>query len=199
MTDHAQNSHPRMHQEAHDYAERNRGDSEKWFDYTGTYDHPKPKERIITEEAKKNAETNKGSMKDIMGGYADPPVQRQLHPRGVRSEASVTAEASKGGAMKDLMDNYGHAGDAERPAPKLKGESAQENAEKNNGVVDNLINNYGNLEVSDRPAPRLGHGGDEIAKRHEDTSGMGSIMRMEAAPNPKETKVSRLHQESDKW
>lgn len=169
MTDHAQNSHPRMHQEAHDYAERNRGDSEKWFDYTGTYDHPKPKERIITEEAKKNAETNKGSMKDIMGGYAD------------------------------LMDNYGHAGDAERPAPKLKGESAQENAEKNNGVVDNLINNYGNLEVSDRPAPRLGHGGDEIAKRHEDTSGMGSIMRMEAAPNPKETKVSRLHQESDKW
>lgn len=189
--------HPRIKPEASTYAERNRGSMEKWFDYSGndTYESPRPAGRSVTDEGRRNAELNKGSMSGIMGGYADPPMQRNVHPRAVKGEASEIASQNKGGAMKDLMDNYGKLSVDEKPAHKVHGADAEEYAERNQGSVNKLMNNYGNLTPERPPPQKVSYGGEEVAEKYRG-AGMGPMLRMEGKTTPKEPKISRLHQES---
>lgn len=190
--------HPRVKPEASSYAERNRGTMERWFDYSGNdgYESPRPAARNITEEGKKNADTNKGSMNEIMGGYADPVPARHIHPRAVKGEGADIAQQNKGSAMKDLMDNYGKLALDEKPAHKVHGAEAEEYAERNHGSVDHLINNYGVVTPDGPPPKKLGLGGEEVAERHMG-AGMGPLMRMEGQRTPHEPKISRLHQKSE--
>lgn len=189
--------HPRIKPEASTYAERNRGSMEKWFDYSGndSYESPRPAGRSVTDEGRRNAELNKGSMSGIMGGYADPPLQRTVHPRAVKGEASEIANQNKGGAMKDLMDNYGKLSVDEKPAQKVHGADAEEYAERNQGSVNKLMNNYGNLTPERPPPQKVSYGGEEVAEKYRG-AGMGPMLRMEGKTTPKEPKISRLHQES---
>lgn len=70
-----------------------------------------------------------------MGGYPDPPMKQELHPRAVKSEAASIAEANKGGDMKNLLEEYGNLEVADKPAPRIKGSEANEYAERNHGNV----------------------------------------------------------------
>lgn len=192
--------HPRVRPEATSYAERNRGDSEKWYDYShpGEYSSPRPAERIISDEARRNANLNKGSMDSVMGGYCDPAIKRTLHPRAVKSEASDIAESNQGNSMKNMMDNYGNMGLSDRPGPKVMGYEAEEYAERNRGVMDNVMYEYGGAVSPDMPAPKLGYGGEEVAVKHTGAD-MGPILRMEGDlyADPREPKISKLHQASE--
>ncbi|KAL4219848.1 hypothetical protein ACF0H5_020259 [Mactra antiquata] len=189
--------HPRVKPEAESYAERNRGNMEKWFDYSGTddYQSPRPVGRAVTGEGKRNADLNKGSMSEIMGGYADPAPQRSVHPRAVKGDASEIANQSKGGAMKDLMDNYGQLSVDDKPAPKVHGYEAEEYAERNQGSVNKLMDNYGQLTPDQPPAPKVSYGGEEVAEKYKG-AGMGPILRMEGEATQQEPKISKLHQAS---
>lgn len=189
--------HPRVTAEAAGYANRNRGNMEKWFDYSGedSYQSPRPAGRAVTEEGKRNAELNKGSMSNIMGGYADPPLQKTVHPRAVKGDAAEIANQSKGGSMKDLMDNYGHLSLDEKPTHKVHGHDAEEYAERNHGTMDKLMNNYGQLSPEQPPAQKVSYGGEEVAEKYRG-AGMGPLLRMEGQSSQEEPKISRLHQTS---
>lgn len=190
--------HPRVKPEAEAYAQRNRGGMEKWFDYdqNTTYESPRPVQRLGNDEARRNAEINKGCMSSLMGGYADPPANRTIHPRGVKNEGAEMAEANKGGAMKNLLANYGNLGISDRPAPKVKGGDAEEYAERNHGTVDKLMGGYGKMPISPAPAPKVSYGGEEVAEKYQG-KGMGPILRMEGQQVESEPKISKLHQESN--
>ncbi|WAR27428.1 hypothetical protein MAR_013132, partial [Mya arenaria] len=189
--------HPRVKPEAESYAERNRGNMERWFDYSGDdgYNSPRPVGRAVTDEGRRNANTNKGCMSDIMGGYADPVPQRTIHPRAVTGEASDIAQQSQGGAMKNLIDNYGNMSVEARHGPKVHGYEAEEYAERNHGTVNKLMDNYGNLTPDHPPPQKLGLGGDVVAERHNG-AGMGPLLRMEGQRTQQEGKTGVLHQES---
>ncbi|XP_041350142.1 uncharacterized protein LOC121369248 [Gigantopelta aegis] len=190
--------HPRVKPEALSYAERNRGGMERWFDYSdniNNYNSPRPGARVRSEEAKQIAETNKGSMTDIIGGYPDPVPERQLHPRGVTSDAAEIADNNKGGEMKNLIDNYGSLAVEEQPAPKVKGSEAEEYAERNRGTVNNLISNTNAAPLTPPPV-KLDQAGSEVAAKHTG-EGMGPLLRMEGEKSPKEPKIGKLHQESE--
>ena len=75
-----------------------------------------------------------------MGGYADPPIKSNLHPRAVKGEAAEIAESNKGGGMKNLLENYGNLSLEERNGPKVKGDEASEYAERNHGSVSIDLN-----------------------------------------------------------
>lgn len=178
--------HPRIKPEASTYAERNRGSMEKWFDYSGndSYESPRPAGRSVTDEGRRNAELNKGSMSGIMGGYADPPLQRTVHPRAVKGEASEIANQNKGGAMKDLMDNYGKLSVDEKPAQKVHGADAEEYAERNQGWDE------------EPPAVRTRPEAEEIYDKQNGEM-VGNLMRGEVAPpTVRETKIPPQLQES---
>ena len=190
--------HPRIKPEAASNAERNRGNVERWFDYSQneSYESPRAQGRSVTTEGQMNADLNKGSMNKIMGGYADPPVQRNIHPRGVQGDAVDIANQNKGAGMKDLIDNYGRLDVADgNHAPKVHGDDALEYAERNRGTVNNLMNNYGNLTPDQPPPHKVGYGGEEVAARHTG-AGMGPIMRMEGERSPMEPRQGMLHQQS---
>lgn len=189
--------HPRVKPEASSYAERNRGNLERWFDYSGndSYESPRPAGRAVTTEGQRNANLNKGSMSELMGGYADPVPQRAIHPRAVKGEAAEIAEQSKGGAMKNLIDNYGKMSLDTPPAPKVHGENAEEYAERNQGTVNNLMNNYGHLTPDQPPAQKVSYGGEEVAEKYRG-AGMGPLLRMEGQKTPQEAKIGPLHKES---
>lgn len=189
--------HPRVKPEASSYAERNRGNMERWFDYSGNdnYESPRPIGRAVTNEGKRNADLNKGSMSELMGGYADPVPQRVIHPRAVKGEAAEIAEQSKGGAMKNLIDNYGKMSVDTPLAPKVHGNEAEEYAEKNHGTVNNLMNNYGHLTPEAPPAQKVSYGGEDVAEKYKG-AGMGPLLRMEGQKTPHEDKQGTLHKES---
>lgn len=189
--------HPRIKPEAASYADRNRGNMEKWFDYSGqdSYESPRPAGRVVTEEGRRNADLNKGCMSDIMGGYADPPIQRPIHPRAVKGEASEIANHNKGDAIKDLMDNYGHLALDEKPVHKVHGHDAEEYAERNHGTIDKLMNNYGQLTPDQPPPQKVSYGGEEVAEKYKG-AGMGPLLRMEGEQTQKEPKIGKLHQTS---
>lgn len=191
--------HPRVKPEAEEYAQRNRGGMDKWFDYSNNtnYESPRPVERLPSTEAQRNATTNKGCMNELMGGYADPPMQRTIHPRGVKGEAAETAQANKGGAMRSLMENYGNMGLDSKPAPKVKGEFAEEIEQRNHGgKMNNLMNNYGHLTPDTMPQPKVSYGGEEVAEKYRG-AGMGAVLRQEEREPDLEPKYSRLHQASE--
>lgn len=182
--------HPRRTPEAERYALRDRDATESWFDPKEgeVYVSPRPVERLQTEDAKRNAATNKGCMPDLMGGYADPVSVRAIHPR--RPQANGTTE---GGAMRNLMDNYGNLGLSDRPVQRVKGGEAEENATRNHGTVDHLLNNYSNS--SDSPQrPHVQDNGEE--DRDPRGAGMGALLRMEGTKTPRDGNVGRVHQES---
>ena len=190
--------HPRIKPEAASYADRNRGGLERWFDYSGNdeYESPRPAGRTVTAEGKRNAELNKGSMSEIMGGYADPPIQRTIHPRGVSGDAQEIAEQNKGAGMKNLIENYGNLGLSDRPHPKVHGELAEEFAERNHGTVDNLMNNYGTHTPDTPPPQKVSYGGEEVAEKYHG-AGMGPVLRMEGERTPThEPKQGPLHKTS---
>ncbi|XP_046557502.1 uncharacterized protein LOC124266758 [Haliotis rubra] len=191
--------HPRVRPEAMCNAEKNRGGIEKWFDYSdniNNYSSPRPGVRNISSEAQKIADINKGSMNTMLQGYPDPPIQRQIHPRGVTGEAVEVANSNKGQDMKRLIDNYGNLEVSDRPGIKVKGSDAEEYAVRNNGTVNNVMNNYGNHPLSPAPPAKLGLGGEEVAVKHKG-AGMGPVLRMEEKRSPKEIKISSLHQQSE--
>lgn len=191
--------HHRIKPEAEEFANRNRGTMDKWFDYSQNqrYESPRPGERLRTEEAKKVAEVNKGVMNECMGGYADPPVKKPIHPRSVKAEAAEMAERGKGGAMKDLMVNYGNMNLEEgRQGPKVKGMDAEEYAERNKGTVSKLMNNYADVPLPEQPAPKVYYGGEEVLDKYQGKD-MGPMLRMEGRLPQHEPKVSRLHKESE--
>ncbi|KAJ8310219.1 hypothetical protein KUTeg_012084, partial [Tegillarca granosa] len=211
--------HPRVKPEAEAYAQRNRGGMEKWFDYdqNTTYESPRPVQRLGNDEARRNAEINKGCMSSLMGGYADPPANRTIHPRGVKNEGAEMAEANKGGAMKNLLANYGNLGISDRPAPKVKGGDAEEYAERNHGTVDKLMGGYGKMPISPAPAPKVSYGGEEVAENWDEDAPAhrtrpeaeeivekntetqaDKLMRGEVAPpTVREVKLPKHLQESD--
>lgn len=191
--------HPRVKPEAEEYANRNRGGMDKWFDYSQTdgYESPRPVERLRTDDARRNANTNKGSMNELLGGYADPPMQRKLHPRIVKGDAAETAQNNKGGAMKSLFEDYGNLSVEAKPPPKVKGDDAEEYAVRNrNGKMDTLINHYGTLPPEDKPAPKVYYGGEEVAEKYKG-AGMGPLLRMEEGPSHQDPRISKLHQASE--
>ncbi|XP_071084594.1 uncharacterized protein [Haliotis cracherodii] len=191
--------HPRVRPEAMSNAERNRGGIEKWFDYSdniNNYSSPRPGVRNVSAEAQKIADINKGSMNNMMQGYPDPPIQRQIHPRGVSGEAAEVANSNKGAEMRRLIDNYGNLEVSDRPGMKVKGSDAEEYAVRNNGTVNNVMNNYGNHPMSPAPPAKLGLGGEEVAVKHKG-AGMGPLLRMEEKRSPKDIKISSLHQQSE--
>ncbi|XP_033761003.1 uncharacterized protein LOC117342844 [Pecten maximus] len=191
--------HPRVKPEAEEYANRNRGGMDKWFDYSQntSYESPRPMERLRSDDARRNATTNKGCMGELLGGYADPPAERKVHPRGVTGDAAETAQNNKGGAMKNLIANYGNLSVESKPAPKVKGDYAEEYAERNhNGKMETLINHYGTLTPEQPPAPKVSYGGEEVAEKYKG-AGMGPLLRQEEEAYYQEPKVSRLHQASE--
>ncbi|XP_076453543.1 uncharacterized protein LOC143288794 [Babylonia areolata] len=198
--------HPRLRPEGAAYAERNRGTMERWFDYSDNvdnYNSPRPGERLRSDTARKIAETNKGVMDEMMGGYPDPPQQAAVHPRAVKGEAAQIAESNKGGPMRDLMENYGNMSLSNNnnnnnnsvPAHKVIGEEATEYAERNHGKMDHIINNYGVVTPPERPAPKVSYGGQDNLEKAQGAD-MGPLMRMEGAKSPREVKQGKLHQES---
>ncbi|KAK6194759.1 hypothetical protein SNE40_000325 [Patella caerulea] len=192
--------HPRIKPEAQENAMKNRGGMEKWFDYDqniNDYNSPRPGDRLRTDEAKKIADVNKGCMNEFMEGYPDRPVERELHPRGVTGAGAEIADMNKGKGMKNLIDNYGNLGISDRPNPKVKGQDASENAERNHGQVNDVLNNYGNHPLSPPPNQKVSYGGEEVANKHKGKD-MGPIIKMEGGKrSPREGKQRTLHQESD--
>lgn len=190
-------AHPRVKPEASSYAERNRGNMERWFDYSGNdgYESPRPVGRAVTSEGQNNAEMNKGCMSELMGGYANPVPERTVHPRAVKGEAAEIAEQSKGGAMKNLIDNYGNMSIDQPKAHKVHGAEAEEYAERNHGTVNKLMDNYGNLTPEHPPPQKVSYGGEEVAEKYKG-AGMGPLLRMEGQKTPHEPKQGHLHQES---
>ena len=192
--------HPRVKPEAQSYAERNRGGLERWFDYSdniNNYNSPRPGARVRSEEAQQIADTNKGSLTQLMGGYPDPVPERQLHPRAVKSDAAEIADSNKGNEMKNLIDNYGNMRVEGPPPPKVMGDEAEEYAQRNRGTVNNLIGNA-NAGPPTPPPVKLDQAGSEVAARHTG-EGMGPLLRMEGEKTPKEMKIGKLHQESEGW
>ena len=191
--------HNRVKPEAEEYANRNRGAMDRWFDYSQNenYNSPRPGERLRSEEARRVAEVNKGVMGECMGGYADPPMQRTLHPRAVSSEASEMAHKAQGGAMRNLIENYGNMGVSPHPeGPKVKGYEAEENAERNKGMVSKLMNNYADVPTPVYPEPAVYYGGEEVKEKYQG-KGMGPMLRMEGQLEQREPKISKLHQASE--
>ncbi|PVD18464.1 hypothetical protein C0Q70_21013 [Pomacea canaliculata] len=190
--------HPRLRPEGAAYAERNRGNMERWFDYSdnvNNYTSPRPGERLRTDTARKIAEVNKGCMDEMMGGYADPPIQRQIHPRGIKPEATAIAEANKGDGMRVVLEDYANLDIHEPTGPKVHGAEAKEYADRNHGQVDHIINNYGVVTPTAPPPPKVGLGGQDNLEKAQG-AGMGPILRMEGNKTPHEPKIGRLHQES---
>lgn len=195
---------PRVHQEGREYYERNNRGSD-WFGHDmgpGPGSAPQqlpPEARLRSEEARGNALKNRGSMADSMTGYANPPPERTIHPRGVKPEAAQIAAGNAGDGMKNLIENYGNLGVSDRPAPKVKGSEAEEYLERQHGSTKVLLNHYSTdpIPATELPKqPRLGFGGEEIADKHKGEN-MGPLMRLEGKKTPREPKVSRLHQTSN--
>lgn len=74
-------------------------------------------------------------MDEMMGGYADPPIQRQIHPRGIKPEATAIAEANKGDGMRVVLEDYASLDIHEPTGPKVHGAEAKEYADRNHGQV----------------------------------------------------------------
>ena len=114
----------RVHREGREYYERNNRGND-WFGHdegpgkSSGLQQPPLEARLRSEAARENALKNRGSMADSMTGYANPPVTRTIHPRGVKPEAAEIAAGNTGGGMKNLIENYGNLGMSDRPAPKV--------------------------------------------------------------------------------
>ncbi|GFO22800.1 hypothetical protein PoB_004930500 [Plakobranchus ocellatus] len=201
-TDEPLAGNPRVHREGREYYERNNRGND-WFGHDQgpgpSTQPPHPEARLRSEAARENAQKNRGSMADSLQGYANPPVERTVHPRGVKPEAADIAAGNQGGGMKNLIENYGNLGLSDRPAPKVKGSEAEEYLERQHGSTKVLLNHYSTdpIPAEEMPKqPRLGVGADEIADKHKG-EGMGPLMRLEGKKTPREPKISRLHQTSD--
>ncbi|KAH9488318.1 hypothetical protein Btru_063772 [Bulinus truncatus] len=191
-------ANPRVHVEGREYYERNYKSSD-WFGHDNSVtSDPKPEARLRTEAARENAIKNRGSMDENLQGYANPPLVRNIHPRGVKGDAKDIAEGNKGDGMKNLIENYGNLEVSPRPIPKVKGSDAEEYLQRQHGSTKVLLNHFSTDPVPSSelpPKPRLGIGADEIADRHKGER-MGPLMRLEGTKTPREPKVGRLHQQS---
>ncbi|RUS89952.1 hypothetical protein EGW08_002304 [Elysia chlorotica] len=202
-TDEPMAGNRRVHEEGRENYERNNRGND-WFGHDmgpgpSTKQAPPPEARLRSEAARENALKNRGTMGDSMTGYANPPVERTIHPRGVKPEAAQIAAGNTGGGMKNLIENYGNLGLSDRPAPKVKGSDAEEYLERQHGSTKVLLNHYSTdpIPAGEMPKqPRLGVGAEEIADKHKG-EGMGPLMRLEGKKTPREPKISRLHQTSD--
>ncbi|VDI04649.1 Hypothetical predicted protein [Mytilus galloprovincialis] len=183
--------------EAEQNAMRGRGRIDQYFDQENNrnYSSPRPQGRAVTGDSEKFAEINKGCMSEFMQGYADPPVERKVHPRGVKGEAAETAQNNKGGAMRNLIENYGTMNVNDQPQPKVKGYEAEENAERNKGSLNKLLNTYV-LTPGTPPAPKVYYEGQAIQEKYQG-KGMGPMMRQEGERSVREPKISKLHQRSE--
>jgi len=187
---------PRVHPEGREFYERN-AKASNWYEHGNGVPDAKPEARLRSDAARQNAERNRGCMADNMGGYAEPVIERNLHPRAVKGEAKANAKSNQGGGMKNLMENYGNLDISARPAPKVKGSEAEEYKEREQGSKY-IMDHYSTepIPASEQPPPaRLGLGGDAVAEKHQG-KGMGPLMRLEGQKTPREPKVGRLHQTS---
>lgn len=183
--------------EAEQNAMRGRGRLDQFFDQEAnkSYSSPRPQGRTVTNDGAKFAEVNKGCMSEFMGGYCDPPIERKIHPRGVKSEAADIVQNNKGGAMRNLIENYGNLSVREPPAPKVYGYEAEENADRNKGTVNKLLNTY-ILTPGTPPAPKVYYEGQDIHEKYQG-KGMGPLIRQEGERSQREPKISKLHQQSE--
>lgn len=187
---------PRVHQEGREFYERN-AKASNWYEHGNHVADAKPEARLRSAAARSNAERNRGCMGESMCGYADPVIERTVHPRAVKGEAKSIAAENQGGSMKNLIVNYGNLEVSPPPGPKVKGSDAEEYKEREKGSKY-LINHYSNdpIPASEQPLPpRLGLGGDEVAVKHQG-KGMGPLMRQEGTKTPREPKIGKLHQTS---
>lgn len=183
--------------EAEQNAMRGRGRLDQFFDQQGNsnYSSPRPQGRAVTSEGEKIAQINKGCMSEFMQGYANPPVERKIHPRGVKSEAAEISENNKGGAMRKLIEDYGNVSVRDQSHTKVIGYEAEENAERNKGTVNKLLNTY-NLPPDTPPVPKVYYGGQEVQEKYQG-KGMGPMLRQEGERSVREPKISKLHQRSE--
>ena len=183
--------------EAEQNAMRGRGRLDQFFDQevNRNYSSPRPQGRTVTSDGEKYAQTNKGCMSEFMAGYCDPPMERKIHPRGVGGEAMENVQNNKGGAMKNLIDNYGNLGVQDQPQPKVKGYEAEEYAERNKGTMNKLLNTYV-LTPGAPPAPKVYYEGQDIQEKSQG-KGMGPLLRLEGQRSEREPKISKLHQRSE--
>ncbi|BFZ06086.1 hypothetical protein BsWGS_09125 [Bradybaena similaris] len=189
--------HPRVHEGGREYYERNIKTCD-WFTHSNTSAESKPDARLRTGTARDIAVRNRGCIPENLQGYADPPVVRSIHPRGVKPEAHRIAEVNKGRELKCLLDNYGKLGVLPKPGPKVNGSEAEEYKEREQGSTKFLLNHFSTdpIPASELPPPhRLRLGGEEIAEKHKGEQ-MGPILRLEGKKTPKEPKMRRLHQVS---
>lgn len=189
---------PRVHVEGRENYERNHKASD-WFAHNSkpTSD-AKPDSRLRSEAARDNALKNRGSMNENMQGYANPPISRSLHPRGVKPEAQEIAAGNQGDGMKNLIENYGNLEVSPRPVPKVKGADAEEYLQRQQGSTKVLLDHYSTAPIPANELPpkhRFGIGAEEIAEKHKGER-MGPLMRLEGTKTPREPKQGRLHQES---
>ncbi|XP_055867727.1 uncharacterized protein LOC106057156 isoform X1 [Biomphalaria glabrata] len=191
-------ANPRVHVEGREYYERNHKSSD-WFGHDNSVtSDPKPEARLRSDAAKENALKNRGCMNENMQGYANPPLVRNIHPRGVKGDAKDIAEGNKGDGMKNLIENYGNLEVSARPNPKVKGADAEEYLQRQHGSTKVLLDHYSTdpIPASELPPkPRLGIGAEEIAEKHKGEK-MGPLMRLEGTKTPREPKQGRLHQQS---
>uniref|UniRef100_A0A0B7BVR3 Uncharacterized protein n=1 Tax=Arion vulgaris TaxID=1028688 RepID=A0A0B7BVR3_9EUPU len=188
---------PRVHEEGRQNYERNSKSSD-WFAHGNVAADPKPEARLRTDAARDIAFKSRGSMQENMQGYANPPIVRNIHPRGVRPEALDNAEGNKGKDLRNLIDNYGHLEMPPKPVPKVKGYEAEEYKEREQGSTKVLLNHFSTdpIPANELPLPaRLRLGAEEIAEKHNGER-MGPLMRLEGTKTPREPKVGSLHQES---
>lgn len=196
-TDEGVPSNRRVHEEGRGNYERNTKAAD-WFAHGNAQADPKPEARLRSDAARDNALKNRGSLGENMGGYANPPAERVLHPRAVKPEAQANAGGHQGGSMKNLMENYGNLEVSPRPGPKVKGSEAEEYKQREQGSTKILLDHYSTdpiPAVEQPPPPRLGHGAAEIADKHTGEK-MGPLMRLEGKSSPREPKVGPLHQTS---
>ncbi|CAG5123873.1 unnamed protein product [Candidula unifasciata] len=187
----------RVHEDGRENYERSIKPS-GWYTDNSLSNEYKPDVRLRSDTARDIAVKNRGCMQDNLQGYADPPVVKSIHPRGIKPEARRIAEVNKGLELKCLLDNYGKLANEPRPGPKVYGSEAEEYKEREHGSTKFLLNHFSTdpIPVSEMPPPhRLRLGGEEIAEKHKGEQ-MGPIMRLEGKRTPKEPKISRLHQES---
>ena len=112
-------------------------------------------------------------MKDILGGYCDPPIERK-GPR-IKQEAYDNFLKNKG-TFNHILNDYGKGIDNAQINPRVFYEGRANNL-KGQGSMGSLLGNYGRHPVSARPLSRVKFEGADILQNNRG-SGVDKTLKM---------------------
>jgi hypothetical protein len=174
---------PRVKYEGHENYLKHRGSLNigDWSIQSNGWESARPEPRLKYEEAKQSYIKNRGCMNELLGGYADPALERK-GPR-IKKEAENNFNKNKG-TFHTILTHEKEEPKIYQPKVSYEG---MNNRITGNGTVSSLFTNYGFHPLSAKPVPRVKFDGADFMANNNGSEASKTLSMVPPSTRPSST------------